>query len=271
MRSSSRCMVCAGSGQPYFCKNFNGELGLNRVDYWRCEACGFVYSKTHFDMNSSHWSDLNERYHASYQGTGQNADDANWRDRLVAQQDVITILKERRTLPTTRPWLDWGAGDGSLSNLLRVNGIDLLNYDRFMSGKGFLPEKDLRPGHFDFVVTTSVFEHVMDIAVLDDISGLVSSSGVLGLHTLVRENVPQDPGWFYLLPVHVSFFTNQSVEILFQKWGYVSSLYHVPSRLWFFFRNPEIDVHNVADAGNATADAPVFFAKTGSFADYWKT
>lgn len=271
MPSSSQCMVCDGDARPFISKDFNGLFDLGRVDYWRCDVCGFVYSKTHFEMSSSRWSDLNERYHRSYQGTSQNVDDPKWKFRLAAQRGVIAQLNAAKALPAARPWLDWGAGDGDLSSLLKENGLSLLNYDRYMSGEGFLLEGDLRPEFFDFVITTSVFEHVTDRAVLDHISGLVSSSGVLGLHTLVRETIPRDPGWFYFLPVHVAFYTNRSMELLFQRWGYASSLYHVPSRLWFFFRNPGIDVDNLAEARNTLAGAPEFFAKKDSFADYWRT
>jgi hypothetical protein len=271
MRTSVRCMVCETTAEPYFTKDFEGAFGLRKCEYWRCSACGFAYSKTHFEMDGRQWSELNKEYHATYQGTDGNDDDPNWQARLVSQQTVIAQLHAAGALPTDRPWLDWGAGDGSLSKLLSTKGIKLRNYDKFMAREDYCTDGDLRSGAFDFVITTSVFEHVMDVRILDQISDLVSSTGVLGLHTMVREDIPRDPSWFYLLPVHVSFFTNRSMEILFQKWRFASSIYHLPSRLWFFLRSPGIDVYKFADSGNAAAGEQVFFAKDHSFMDYWKS
>ena len=54
---------------------------------------------------------------------------------------------------------------------------------------------------------------------------------------MVREAVPRDPNWFYLLPVHCAFFTNTSMQILFEKWGFSSSLYAIDARMWFWFRS----------------------------------
>lgn len=271
LRSSSECMICRAPASFHFSKQFGGLLDLQAVEYWRCRACGFTYSKTHFDMPDEAWGLLNQRYHAGYQGTAENLDDRNWRARLVAQRQVIAHLAAAGAIPAGRPWLDWGAGDGSLSKLLEGDGLELRNHDKFMSHPGFLGENDLVPGGFDFAVTTSVFEHVMDVDILDDISGLVSPVGVLGVHTMVSEEVARDPDWFYLLPVHVSFFTNKSMDHLFHKWKYHSSLYHIPSRLWFFFRDAKVQVRALAEAGNASAGSEVFFAKEAAFADYWKS
>ena len=83
----------------------------------------------------------------------------------------------------------------------------------------------------------------------------------MALHTLITEEIPRDSNWFYLYPVHVSFFTNKSMKILFNKWGFKSSLYHPESQLWFFFKETKefdqgfLNEHNL-------------FYKDG-FMDYW--
>ncbi|MES9862393.1 MAG: hypothetical protein ABW138_16300, partial [Candidatus Thiodiazotropha sp. 4PDIVS1] len=51
-------------------------------------------------------------------------------------------------------------------------------------------------------------------------------------------DIPRDPNWFYLLPVHTLFFTNKAMKILFNKWGFSCSLYAVDARLWLWFRQP---------------------------------
>ncbi|UUO14267.1 hypothetical protein [Dolichospermum heterosporum] len=89
---------------------------------------------------------------------------------------------------------------------------------------------------------------------------------MLALHVLVKEDIPQDPDWFYLQPPHVSFFTNQSMQILFEQWNYKASIYHVPSRLWFWFR--EMDNIQMSVIKNLLPETEGFYFKEG-FMNYW--
>ena len=122
--------------------------------------------------------------------------------------------------------------------MLKSEGIEVLKFERYMPqhGSGYVGEEALNE-KFSMVINTSVFEHGREIEALDEIAGLVDSSGVLGLHVMVRDVIPCDPTWFYLLPVHCAFYSNRSMEILFDRWGFASSIYHVPSRMWFWFRS----------------------------------
>ncbi len=268
--SKPMCMICGSETVYYFSKNFSGVYSLEEVDYWQCSQCKFVYSKTHFDMSSESWVGLNLAYHSHYQGSETNADDPNWKARQERQRDAICFLHTAGHLPSKRPWLDWGAGDGGLTRLLKERDLELLLYDKYLQGKGYLFEKELERSGFDFVVSTSVFEHVGDLGTLDQINSLVAPYGVLGIHTLVSETVPDDPNWFYLLPVHISFFTNKSMQILFERWNFSSSLYHVPGRLWFFFQNRAVDAESIAAQGNNLFGQDVFYGRNGTFADFWK-
>ena len=158
--SKPMCMICGSETVYYFSKNFSGVYSLEEVDYWQCSQCKFVYSKTHFDMSSESWVGLNLAYHSHYQGSETNADDPNWKARQERQRDAICFLHTAGHLPSKRPWLDWGAGDGGLTRLLKERDLELLLYDKYLQGKGYLFEKELERSGFDFVVSTSVFEHV---------------------------------------------------------------------------------------------------------------
>jgi hypothetical protein len=125
------------------------------------------------------------------------------------------------------------------------------------------------PGSFDFVITTAVFEHLTLREQFDYVEALLSENGVLGLHTLVCENVPADPTWFYLLPVHCAFHTNRSMEILFRQWGYACSVYNVAAETWLWFKNDSQEVEAVIGWANLRADGPHYVFKRG-FVDYWK-
>jgi hypothetical protein len=249
------CIICGSGTRFFFAKRFDVH-GLGEVEYWRCDHCGFTLSKTHAEMSQADWERLNREHHAAYQGTGIDAGDPRWLTRLESQAEVLKGAAARGLIRPGR-WLDYACGDGKLSDLLRERGgPELAKYDRYMRQPGYLDEAALAPRSFDFVVTTSVFEHLTRREQFDAIEALVAGDGVLGLHTLVCEEVPQDPSWFYLAPVHCAFHTNRSMEILFRQWGYTASVYSVPARLWLWLRR---------EPGNVEG----YEFKRG-FVDYWK-
>ena len=263
------CFVCKGPLSFYFVKDFSGECDLNEVEYWRCQDCGMAISKTHFEMSEQDWQKLNTRYHLQYQGSDFFADDPRWLSRLTAQSETISALAHLGVLPRDLPWIDYECGDGKLANMLKSEGIEVLKFERYMPqhGSGYVGEEALNE-KFSMVINTSVFEHVREIEALDEIAGLVDSSGVLGLHVMVRDAIPCDPTWFYLLPVHCAFYSNRSMEILFDRWGFASSIYHVPSRMWFWFRSHDRRATEYVAKQQERAPGD-YYCKTG-FVDYWK-
>jgi 2-polyprenyl-3-methyl-5-hydroxy-6-metoxy-1,4-benzoquinol methylase len=229
------CMVCSGNMSYNFSKQME-QYNLTTVEYWRCKDCGFVASINHFEMSEDEKTALNNAYHESYLCSDSNHDDPNWLKRLSLQVEVIEDIARLGYISTKLPWIDFGCGDGKLAKMLSEHGFDTYMFDKYMpSAQGWLSESDVRAMKFGLVVNTSVFEHVTRIEYLDGIAALVDESGVLAIHTLVREDVPEDPDWFYLLPVHCSFYSNRSMQILFDSWGFSCSLYQVDARMWFWF------------------------------------
>ena len=254
----------------FISKEFH-EFGLDTAEYWRCCDCGFVVSKTHVEMAPEDWERLNHRVHSAYQGTDSDSNDPKWYARLQKQARVLRDVQEIGLLNRNDRWLDYACGDGKLSGLLRTRyNLNLLKYERYIPHEaGYIEDSELVPGSFDFVITTAVFEHFTHREQFDFVQGLVSKNGVLGLHTLVCENVPADPAWFYLVPVHCAFHTNRSMEVLFQQWGYTCSVYNVDSQLWLWFKNDPQEVEAVIERANSRANSPTYLIKRG-FVDYWK-
>ena len=244
---------------------------LTNVNYWRCQNCGFTISKTHTEMSPSEWESLNYEYHRSYQGQEFNPDDPRWITRLLTQANVLNDAAQIGFLDTNGRWLDYACGDGSLSELLNTHhNLMLLNYDLYMPRrKDFLEDSDVTPASFDFVITTSVFEHFTRREQFDSVEALVSENGVLGLHTIVCENVPTDDSWFYLLPVHCAFHTNKSMSLLFEQWGYTASVYNVDARLWLWFKESPTDIVGIVERANGRPNGPFYIHKK-AFVDYWK-
>ena len=254
----------------YFSKKF-ALPELASADYWRCEGCGFVLSRTHLEMSAAEWERLNHAAHALYQGTGSDPGDPRWRSRLEAQARVLDDAAAIGLIQSGGPWLDYACGDGKLAGLLRErHGRELHKYDRYMPGDGtYLRQDELAAGGFDLVVTTSVFEHLARREQFDAIHALVAPQGALATHTLVCEAVPEDADWFYLVPAHCAFHTNRSMALLFGQWGYTCSVYSVEAQLWLWFRGDANAIERIASHANERTGRPHYEFKPG-FMDFWK-
>ncbi len=240
--------------------------------YLKCESCGFVISKTHFELSKDRWENLNKEYHDAYLDSNCNPDDPKWADRLKAQAGVIDDLTKLGLIPADMPWIDFGCGDGKLSDLLQADyGQRLLKFDHYMSGSDYLSEDELKDTRFGFVITTSVLEHLRSREELDRIASLGTEKSVMGINTFVTEEIPGSPEWFYLLPVHCSFFSNRSMQILFEEWGFSSSIYHVDSRLWLWFKT-DIDRTEkiILSANRQKGREKYYYHFKRGFMDYWK-
>jgi 2-polyprenyl-3-methyl-5-hydroxy-6-metoxy-1,4-benzoquinol methylase len=268
---SSSCLVCGGSCASFMQKHFE-QFDLGHVDYDRCTQCGFVFSRTHYEMTQAQWEHLNNQWVSMYQGTDENPEDPRWMERLAAQTAIIGDMATHGLLPKGR-WLDYGAGDGKLANaLIKNHGLAIDKYEHSSNpAQGYLRADALNAKAFSMVMHTAVMEHLRFREQLDAIFDLVSDDGAMILHTLVAEHVPHNPDWFYLLSVHCSFFTNRSMQLLFEQKGYRCSLYHVPSRLWVWFKQPASTIRPIIEKANAQQQDPMqqyIFAE--KFVDYWK-
>lgn len=270
--------------RPFMEKSF-ALKHLDACRYVRCESCGLVVAETLYDMPHAQWQQLNRECHAAYQHTDALAVDPNWLPRLHAQAELLTSLKNFGVIDS--PAVDFGAGDGKLSDFA---GDWLMKFDEFMSrpDENYLTE--LAPGTFNFVITCSVFEHLLGAADVEKIFDLLTDDGTCALHTLVCEEVPRDPNWFYLQPVHATFWTNAAMKKIFARYGFKACAYHVEARLWLMFRDAEkfsrlkscverksdtatnYGFDNVAGYTNCSAafKAAGTWSFAADFVDYWK-
>lgn len=269
VQGESRCMVCGGTGRHSFSKEFAGLCGLDRVNYHCCDGCGFTWSDTHFRMSPVDWKAVNDFYHRRYFGSEHNADDPRWMERLREQQAFLLPLWREGIFDNSLEAMDYGCGDGKLADMLTASGLPTRKYDKYINHEkpDYLSDGDLQPGRFGLVINTSVFEHVLALETLDEIAACVNPRrGVLAVHTLVSEKVPRDPAWFYLLPVHVSFFSNRSMSLLMRRWHFEASLYDVEARMWLMFREEAVARRAFNVARTTGRDVYV----SAGFADYWK-
>jgi len=266
-----KCIICSSQMEQYFNKRFD-SYGLSDVEYWRCICCELVMSKTHKEMDKHIWNRLNKNYHLTYQGSDYDANDPRWILRLNDQAEVIADLKNLNLIKVSDSWVDYGCGDGKLSEILFSKyTIKVEKYDKNKHGSDYLSKRNLKKRNHDLVISTSVMEHISDQDELEFINDLVSDIGVLAVHTFVSDDIKPDPTWFYLLPTHCTFFTNKSMQILFDRWGYESSIYNVNSRLWFWFKNDSDTIENIVQsANNRLGVGKLYYHFKRGFMDYWK-
>ncbi|GKW24093.1 hypothetical protein PEC311524_16870 [Pectobacterium carotovorum subsp. carotovorum] len=269
------CPICDSNMIFYFFKKFYLK-NLENAEYFKCSGCQLVVSKTHFEMTSKEWEELNENIHSSYQGLDHYEDDPKWLTRLDAQSKAISELYNEGILERGKVnAVDYGCGDGKLVKLLTSNDIRIGMYDKYMTalmmGKDsslkYLCDEDVEGKKFDLVITCSVLEHLRKIDDVNTIFDLTEKGkGIFSFHTLICEHVPQDPNWFYLSPTHCLFFTNKSMSILFNKFKFKGCLYNVEAQMWFFIYDK-----NMLDLFKMTTlctDPKWLFSD--EFIDYWK-
>lgn len=265
------CLICSSQMQPFIRKRFD-NYAIRDVSYLKCESCGFVWAKTIAELPEDKWAEVNHGFHSSYQGNESYQNDPQWCQRLDAQASAISLLANAGLIPTSEAWVDFGAGDGKLAALLyQKASYKMHNYEPFMTRDGYLKRDELVPHNYSFVISTSVFEHLRGREQFDEIANLVSANGVMALHTIVVEEVPDSSEWFYFMPVHCAFFTNKAMQSLFEQWEFRASLYLPSARLWFWFKTEPPLMEKLIEVLNRGAinKANSFHYQKG-FVDYWK-
>lgn len=274
-----KCFICKNAEmKPYFVKNMGGDRLLSNHQFIRCPACGLVVNQTIYEMTEDEWMILNDG-HKDYQGTNENPVDPDWIRRLHAQADVIAGLARCGIVSTDCKAIDYGCGDGKLSEYIndsyRKQTGEVLNsylvgkYDKYMCPEGaddYYSDNKVVPEAFDLVVSCSVFEHLKGMRDVENILSLVKEDGILATHVLVCEEVPQDPDWFYLLLTHCTIWTNKAMSKLYELNGYKGCAYHVESRMWFFFK----DIEKYKLLQEIKGDISGTWVLSDRFVEYWK-
>lgn len=262
-----KCFICSGSINYSFSKQFD-EFELGKVDYYGCEICGFTISKNHLELSEEKWNQLNIDWH-----TENNLKEINpWnRDQRYFNQSIMVYLLVKFNIIKGSNFLDWGSGEGWFSKkLYDLFAIKINCFDKFVKPKVFpIAGTDLKSDSFDFVINNAVFEHVTKRETLDEINSFVNNKGILAIHTLVKEEIPKDPNWMYLLPVHSCFHTNKSMSLLMKQWGYTCSVYNENAKLWVMFKGDHKLLIDQIKEANKIIGYDYFKFKVG-FMDYWK-
>jgi len=272
------CIICGSTTNYYFSKQYkekpidNFMENVGTVHYNKCSNCGFVISRTHQELEKEVFLKLNYDFH-SYLERESSSLGINQPPYLEQAMMIFLLIKSK--IIASNNMLDYAGGHGSLSNIMkRLFNINLPIYDPYINtvnnNVNYLKKEKL--SKYDIVINSAMFEHILFRSDLDELNALVSENGKLVIHTRISENIPDDPGWFYLKPpVHTAFHTNRSMSILMEQWGYKSSIYCLPARSWILIREDISEYESKLIQLNNTLNANSnWFYCTNGFVDFWK-
>ena len=269
-----KCLICESNMLYYFSKRYGTEpfkdmmKNIGEVEYFTCTNCGLTISKTHSELESVKWKKLNYDFHHYLEN---NNTDINQPPYL--EQALLLKVLSTNGIIDSHNMLDYAGGYGSLSKTLKKYfNMDLPVYDPYVQNDGeidYIDNNNLST--FKTVLNSALFEHLLTRQSFDEINALVSeNNGAMLVHTRICETVPKDPDWFYLQPpVHTTFHTNKSMELLMKQWGYVESIYCLPARSWVLLKENDLNIEKRVNLINSELQTEYLVYKSG-FVDYWK-
>lgn len=277
-----KCFICNGEMKPYFSK----KMGLSKRgmhEYMRCEKCGIVIDRTAYEQDIDQIKEDIIIAHTSYQKSDINPDtDLNWIERLNRQAKLLVQFYSEGIFQTNIRVVDYGCGDGKLSEYFQQKcrvlldhkaanecSPKILKYDKYMkpdNDNSYLSDCEMQQGMFDVVITCSLLEHLIGKKDIDEVFCLLNDRGTFCLHTLICEEVPRDPDWFYLLEGHVTLWTNAAMKYIYKQYKFVGCAYNLETRMWFFFRDRKL-FHKLIEKEKMLDGV---WETSTDFIDYWK-
>lgn len=268
-----KCMICNNKMSYFFSKNYiDSDFSLMMsdieiVDYYKCDGYGFVISKTHLEISNERWMKLNYDFHHFLENYKTSINQPPY----LQQATMIKVL-DRNGIIDASCILDYAGGYGTLSKILKKYfDINLPVYDPYIQNENEIEYIDKHMlCKYNTVLNSALFEHLLYRSSLDEINELVNNNGAMIIHTVVCEQIPQDPNWFYLdPPVHTSFHTNKSMNILMKQWGYKASIYCLSAKMWILLKNGNLKIKEKCEQINIEFQTEYLIYKDG-FVDYWK-
>lgn len=196
------------------------------VYYYQCGTCSLVFT-TAFDK----WSKSEFIEHIYNEGYIE-VDPGYLEERPASNARLVSnFVKHQKELHI----LDYGGGNGRLSEILNANGFHTKSWDP-MDSSATRPDS----GKFYVVTAFEVFEHTpTPIETFVEATEFLNNDGVLLFSTLTIDNLPPRACYFwYISPRngHITIFTKRSLKILAEKFGY--RIHHMTKGLHLAYRQP---------------------------------
>lgn len=215
------CPVCGGHSKLLDVVDFNKSCEEVRgkflpvsgipIYYSHCENCSFTFAPQIYSWSEKEF--IENIYNESY----FEVDPDYLEIRPQGNASLIkSILNEHRQ---SIRHLDYGGGNGKLSELLAQDGWHSHSYDPFVNGDVNLADL----GKFDLITAFEVFEHVPDVnALIKNLLTVMSDDSLILFSTLILDGYVKTNSritWWYASPRngHISLYSKKSLQILAQK------------------------------------------------------
>ncbi len=203
------CPICRGHTTPAGSLDFSDQRESaprnEPIEYVKCTQCGFQFAPSMYAWPAETYRErvYNDRY---------------W----IVDPEFAEIRPSTNALGVStmqfKRHLDYGGGNGRLSQLVSAAGRDSTSWDPFHNP---CPLADL--GKFDLITAFEVFEHAPDPQqLMSDLRALIAPGGRVLFTTLVSDDQPCLREWWYAQPRwgHVSLHTKKSLYLLGNKWDF---------------------------------------------------
>jgi Methyltransferase domain len=212
----SKCVVCNGSTKLCAQVDFNmnceerkgfslPRAGLN-VEYHMCETCETIHAPTFDDWTPEEFSEY--IYNKDY----IKVDPEYVKERpLYFVNEIEKLFGDKKN-----QWkhLDFGGGNGLVSQILKSKGWNSRTYDPYGEENTIPNEK------FSLITAFEVFEHTPDPhKTMQTIISLLDNNGNLFVSTALSDK-HQNAMWWYMSPRngHITIYTRKSISFLAKKY-----------------------------------------------------
>lgn len=204
MTRAERCRLCGEEASPFGSARILASLA---VDYYRCQACGFVQTE------EPHWLER------AYEQPIANIDLGIISRNIALGATTSAVIST--LFDSGGRFLDWGGGYGILVRLMRDRGFDFYWRDPFCENLFAHGFEWAEGGRAELVTAFEVLEHLP--RPVEDVAGMAAVSDNLLVSTLVLPDPPPAPGdwWYYALESgqHVSLYSRRSLGVLAGRLG----------------------------------------------------
>lgn len=217
-----KCPICSSKTKLFDSLDFNKsceEVNNNFlkyngivVDYYICSGCSFCFAPEFNEWTKEDFE--NKIYNEDYILVDPEYED------IRSKRNANLLLNTLKNFEQNIDHLDYGGGNGKLSQILNANNINSKTYDPYATTNQILDAK------FNLITAFEVFEHVNDVDLLfHNLIDLLSADGCIIFSTALNDDHLSNNNnlstWWYAAPRngHISLFSRKSLNILANKYN----------------------------------------------------